>query len=82
MKLTRYIQIIEEQLDVVGVRALASFKDDFGADSLDMVELIVALEDELGVDLPDSCLEQDCVGLLFAEVLQELNLRRLARSVK
>jgi acyl carrier protein len=73
MELTRYIQIIEEQLDVVGVRGLASFKDDYGADSLDMVELIVSLEDELGIDLPDSCVDQDCVGLLFVEVLKTLN---------
>ena len=31
----------------------ASFLDDLGADSLDLVELIMALEDELGLDIPD-----------------------------
>jgi len=31
----------------------ASFIDDLGADSLDTVELIMALEDEFGMDIPD-----------------------------
>lgn len=31
----------------------ASFQDDLGADSLDVVELIMALEQEFGVDIPD-----------------------------
>jgi acyl carrier protein len=31
----------------------ASFIDDLGADSLDTVELVMALEDEFGLDIPD-----------------------------
>jgi len=31
----------------------ASFQDDLGADSLDTVELVMALEDEFGMDIPD-----------------------------
>jgi acyl carrier protein len=31
----------------------ASFIDDLGADSLDTVELVMALEDEFGMDIPD-----------------------------
>jgi acyl carrier protein len=35
------------------VTETASFIDDLGADSLDTVELVMALEDEFGMDIPD-----------------------------
>jgi acyl carrier protein len=35
------------------VTETASFIDDLGADSLDTVELVMALEDEFGLDIPD-----------------------------
>ena len=35
------------------VSADASFIEDLGADSLDTVELVMALEDEFGLDIPD-----------------------------
>lgn len=35
------------------VNADASFIEDLGADSLDTVELVMALEDEFGLDIPD-----------------------------
>ncbi|MCJ7834240.1 acyl carrier protein [Cuneatibacter sp. NSJ-177] len=34
-----------------------SFEDDLGADSLDRVEIIMQLEDELGVEIPDEVAE-------------------------
>ena len=48
-------QIIVEQLGVEPseVTPAASFVDDLGADSLDRVELIMALEETFGVEIPD-----------------------------
>ncbi len=47
--------IIVEQLDVSIDKVVlgASFVDDLGADSLDLVELVMALEGELGEEIPD-----------------------------
>ena len=47
--------IIAEQLGVeeAKINAEASFTEDLGADSLDQVELILALEDEFGIEIPD-----------------------------
>ena len=53
-------QIIAEKLGVGEdkVTPQASFVDDLGADSLDQVELIMALEDEFGVEIPDEDAEK------------------------
>ena len=47
--------IIAEQLDlkVNEVTAQASFVEDLGADSLDKVKLVLALEEEFEIDIPD-----------------------------
>ncbi len=51
----RLQDIIAETLkvDKERVTAEASFQDDLKADSLDLVELIMAFEDEYGVEIPD-----------------------------
>lgn len=48
-------EIIVDQLgvDEEEVTLKASFIDDLGADSLDIVELIMALEEEFGIEIPD-----------------------------
>jgi acyl carrier protein len=48
-------EIIVEQLgvDPEQVTSEASFVDDLGADSLDTVELVMALEEEFGIEIPD-----------------------------
>ncbi|MEK7298874.1 MAG: acyl carrier protein [Candidatus Margulisiibacteriota bacterium] len=48
-------QVIVEQLGVSEdeVTEEASYTDDLGADSLDTVELVMALEDEFGTEIPD-----------------------------
>jgi len=52
--------IIAEQLGVKVEEAKpeASFIDDLGADSLDTVELIMALEEEFGIEIPDEDAEK------------------------
>ncbi len=52
--------IIVEQLGVAenAVTMEASFIDDLGADSLDIVELIMALEEEFDIEIPDSDAEK------------------------
>ena len=52
--------IIIEQLQVseTAVTEEASFIDDLGADSLDLVELIMALEEEFGIEIPDTDAEK------------------------
>lgn len=53
-------KIIVEQLGVAetAVTMDASFIDDLGADSLDIVELIMALEEEFDTEIPDSDAEK------------------------
>jgi acyl carrier protein len=51
----RVIKMVAEQLGVKEeeVKADSSFVDDLGADSLDTVELIMALEEEFDTEIPD-----------------------------
>ena len=51
----RVKSIIVEQLgvDAEEVTPTASFTDDLGADSLDIVELVMAFEEEFGLEIPD-----------------------------
>ncbi len=52
----RVRKIVMEQLDVQenAVTNDASFVEDLGADSLDTVELVMALEEEFGCEIPDT----------------------------
>ena len=52
--------VIVEQLgiDDASVRMDSSFLDDLGADSLDIVEFIMALEEEFGIEIPDEDVEK------------------------
>ncbi len=53
-------KIVVEQLgvDEDEVTMEASFIDDLGADSLDIVELIMALEEEFEIEIPDAAAEK------------------------
>ncbi len=56
----RVKEIIVEQLgvDADQVTTDASFVDDLGADSLDTVELVMALEEEFDIEIPDEDAEK------------------------
>ncbi|HEV2104305.1 MAG TPA: acyl carrier protein [Candidatus Eisenbacteria bacterium] len=43
----------ELEVDVKQLTPEAKFIEDLGADSLDIVELVMALEEEFGIDIPD-----------------------------
>ena len=51
----RVKEIIAKELEVEAkqLTAEAKFIEDLGADSLDIVELVMALEEEFGIDIPD-----------------------------
>mgnify|MGYP003338731625 CR=1 FL=1 len=55
----RVKKIVVEHLgvDADKVKAEASFIDDLGADSLDTVELVMAFEEEFGIEIPDDAAE-------------------------
>ncbi len=51
--------VVADQLGVEAgeIKESSSFIEDFGADSLDLVELVMAFEDEFGVTIPDEDVE-------------------------
>ena len=57
--LDRVQKIVIEHLGVEAdkVKTEASFIDDLGADSLDTVELVMAFEEEFGIEIPDDAAE-------------------------
>ncbi|MBO5165105.1 MAG: acyl carrier protein [Lachnospiraceae bacterium] len=57
--LEKVSEIIKEQLNLDGVEITeaSSFKEDLGADSLDLFELVMALEEEYGTEIPSEDLE-------------------------
>ena len=68
-------EIIVEQLGVEEdiVKPEASFIDDLGADSLDVVELIMALEEEFDLEIPDAEAEKDATVNDLVEYIAQNN---------
>ena len=71
----RVKKIVVEQLGVEEdiVSEGASFIDDLGADSLDTVELVMAFEEEFGIEIPDDAAEKiatvkDAISFIDANV--------------
>lgn len=70
----RVFELIEEQLHLTGVELNedSSFRDDLGVDSIDLVELVMAFEEEFGVELAYEDLEKNVKTIGdFVEFLRE-----------
>ena len=76
----RVKKIVAEQLGVKEdeVRNEASFVDDLGADSLDTVELVMALEEEFETEIPDEEAEKITTVQLAIDYIND-NLERSSR---
>lgn len=75
---SRVIQIISEQLSLREdeIKADCKFVDDLGADSLDIVELIMEMEEEFDIEIPDDEVEriltvQDVIQYITQHVSSE-----------
>ncbi|MBQ8823021.1 MAG: acyl carrier protein [Lachnospiraceae bacterium] len=56
--LEKVIEIVKEQLNVEAeITAESNFKEDLGADSLDLFEIVMAFEEEFGTEIPTEDLE-------------------------
>ena len=69
-------ELIAEKLnkDVSEISNNASFVDDLGADSLDVVQLVMDMEEEFGIDIPESDAEkivtvQDAINYIVEHTL-------------
>lgn len=71
----RVKKVVVEQLDVEPEKVTpeASFANDLQADSLDVVELVMALEEEFDIEIPDEAAEQiDTVGKAVAHISEKV----------
>jgi acyl carrier protein len=73
--LERVSKVIIEQLDIPADKVIpgASFTEDLGADSLDIVELVMALEEEFDIEIPDEAAEKI---LTVQEVVDYINTNK------
>ena len=76
--LERMKELIADQLSVNAdiITEASSFKDDLGADSLDLFELVMALEDEYSIEIPTDDLQKmttvgDVIGYLKDKGVEE-----------
>ena len=69
-------EIISEQLncEAESIQPETSFKEDLGADSLDLFELVMALEDEYSVEIPSEELQELPTGGAFSDYLKKSGL--------
>jgi acyl carrier protein len=79
IKMTKqeFIELIENTTGVRDVKEESNFINDLGFDSLDLIELTMALEEEFGIEIPD----EDVEGLsTVASVIEYLKTRDINLS--
>ena len=66
-------KLVAENLgvDEADITEASSFKEDLGADSLDLFELVMSLEDEYGIEIPTEDLEQIATVGVVMEYINE-----------
>lgn len=73
----KLVELVLEQLSYEGeVTMESNFKEDLGADSLDIFEMVMSMEEEFGVEIPSEDLEKiatvgDIVNYLKAKGVEE-----------
>lgn len=69
----KVLKILSEQFSMVYVEIEmeTSFKEDLGADSLDLFEMLMALEEEFGIEIPPEDFEQLTTGRAVIDYLKE-----------
>ena len=69
-------EIIAEQLncDAESIQPETSFKEDLGADSLDLFELVMALEDEYSVEIPAEELQELTTVVAVMDYLKKIGV--------
>lgn len=70
--LDRICRVIAEQLGAERVDADDALVEKLGADSLDLIEIVMAVEDEFGVEIPDEAAETCTTPRRYAEVVAGL----------
>ena len=73
--LEKVIQALADQLeiDVSQIKPESRIKDDLGADSLDMLQLLMTIQEELGIEIPD---EELAKFITVADVCEYLESRK------
>ncbi len=81
MRLTDFLQIIKDQMNVEDVYPHQRFKEDLGADSLDMVELLTTLEDTADIEFPELMEAENSVmvGDLFISMMKIIHATKVYR---
>src|SRR6266566_5208622 len=77
-------QIIVEQLgvDEAQVDPTASFVDDLGADSLDIVELVMAFEEAFDLDIPDEDAEKIATVKNAIDYIEKKEIKKMGRFIQ
>ena len=77
MVLEKMKQILAEQLDadIEKITMETNIADDLGADSLDVVEMLMAIEDEFDIEIPDDKVETlNTVGQVVEYIQEKTNI--------
>ncbi len=73
----KVVKVVVDQLGVKeeDVKSEARFVEDLGADSLDTVELVMALEEDFGIEIPDEDAEKaKTVGDVISYIDKKINV--------